>query len=281
MHGHQTEIDAGAGSASSARLARPRLRRRRGRSRSASRPMTAAALRSARPSRRQTFTAPGLRERLRQRRCRGYYFTEYTPDAVRALAASAAGLKPVERISLLGDEWWMVRAGRHDIGVYLDLAGASPATRPPPSPTAIASRLAFTGRVYRLARAAAALCRSGFASGSARCWTRSGSLATRATATSGTAAVRSCSPSLALTGNDADVQRRARELARRIHRQPVVAAGHACARGAARGSARATRRCTIGTSRSSRSSAAQPEEYYRFFSALSVVPATRRSCSAR
>src|SRR5690606_9205937 len=42
---------------------------------------------------------------------RGYYVTEYAPDAVRGLATSANGLKPVERISLLGDEWWMIRAG--------------------------------------------------------------------------------------------------------------------------------------------------------------------------
>jgi aminopeptidase N len=72
------------------------------------------------------------RETFRVQRCglefanadaRGYYFTEYKPDAVSALARDAARLAPVERLSLLGDEWWMVRAGRHDIGVYLDLAG--------------------------------------------------------------------------------------------------------------------------------------------------------------
>jgi aminopeptidase N len=55
---------------------------------------------------------------------RGYYFTEYASDEVRALAESATTLSPVERIGLLGDEWWMVRAGRHDIDVYLDLASA-------------------------------------------------------------------------------------------------------------------------------------------------------------
>jgi aminopeptidase N len=54
---------------------------------------------------------------------RGYYFTEYTPEAVRALASSKR-LDPVERLGLLGDEWWMVRGGRHDVGAYLDVASA-------------------------------------------------------------------------------------------------------------------------------------------------------------
>ena len=56
---------------------------------------------------------------------RGYYFTEYSPDTARALARSAKTLDAVERLSLLGDEWWMVRGGRHDVGVYLDVASAS------------------------------------------------------------------------------------------------------------------------------------------------------------
>jgi aminopeptidase N len=72
----------------------------------------------------QTLQAPGCDNVFANADSRGYYFTEYTPDTVRGLAKNAAGLKPVERIGLLGDEWWMVRAGRHDIGVYLDLAGA-------------------------------------------------------------------------------------------------------------------------------------------------------------
>jgi aminopeptidase N len=54
---------------------------------------------------------------------RGYYFTEYSPAMVRALAQSTT-LDAVERLSLLGDEWWMVRAGRHDVGLYLDVTSA-------------------------------------------------------------------------------------------------------------------------------------------------------------
>jgi aminopeptidase N len=55
---------------------------------------------------------------------RGYYFTGYRPDMVQALARSARTLDAVERLSLIGDEWWMVRGGRHDVGIYLDLASA-------------------------------------------------------------------------------------------------------------------------------------------------------------
>jgi aminopeptidase N len=55
---------------------------------------------------------------------RGYYFTEYSPEMVRALSNAAKSLEPVERLSLIADEWWMVRGGRHDVGTYLDLASA-------------------------------------------------------------------------------------------------------------------------------------------------------------
>ncbi len=51
---------------------------------------------------------------------RGYYFTEYRPTWFSALARSASTLDAVERLGLIGDEWWMVRGGRHDVGVYLD-----------------------------------------------------------------------------------------------------------------------------------------------------------------
>ena len=52
---------------------------------------------------------------------RGYYLSEHSPESVRAFSMDR-GLEPAERLRLLGDEWWMVRAGRHDIDVYLDVA---------------------------------------------------------------------------------------------------------------------------------------------------------------
>ena len=55
----------------------------------------------------------------------GYFLTEYAPDHLRALAGPGLpGLTTVDRLRLVGDAWWMARAGRHDIGAYLDVAGA-------------------------------------------------------------------------------------------------------------------------------------------------------------
>ncbi len=56
----------------------------------------------------------------------GYYRSLY-PDAVHAklVAAIETGLTPAERISLLGDEWAQVRAGKTNAGRSLDLAAAT------------------------------------------------------------------------------------------------------------------------------------------------------------
>jgi aminopeptidase N len=75
----------------------------------------------------------------------GYYLTEYAPEAVRALARSAAALNAVERVSLLGDEWWMVRGGRHEIDVYLDLAAAFAGDDAAAVAAAVAGRLTMIG----------------------------------------------------------------------------------------------------------------------------------------
>ena len=53
---------------------------------------------------------------------RGYYRTAASPDIIRKIAADVGMLAPAERIALLSDEWALVRAGRHDVGTYLDLA---------------------------------------------------------------------------------------------------------------------------------------------------------------
>jgi len=64
---------------------------------------------------------------------RGYYFSEYLPQKVLAITSTArTSLAPAERLTLLGDEWWMVRAGRHDIGLYFDAASALAADEAPP-----------------------------------------------------------------------------------------------------------------------------------------------------
>lgn len=74
----------------------------------------------------ESFTIPGCAaETFVNAGSLGYFYTEYSPETVRALSRKARGtLTPAERAGLLGDEWWMVRSGRHDIGVFFDLAGA-------------------------------------------------------------------------------------------------------------------------------------------------------------
>ena len=54
----------------------------------------------------------------------GYYRVAYKPDAIPKIGANLDRLAPGERISLLSDEWALVRAGRHDVPMYLDLATA-------------------------------------------------------------------------------------------------------------------------------------------------------------
>lgn len=52
----------------------------------------------------------------------GYYRTEYPPDLLAAMTPRLQSqLSAPERLSLLGDEWAMVRARRHGIGSYLTL----------------------------------------------------------------------------------------------------------------------------------------------------------------
>jgi len=53
----------------------------------------------------------------------GYYRTAYSAEALRALTPRVQDvLTAPERLSLAGDEWAMVRAGRHGIGEFLTLA---------------------------------------------------------------------------------------------------------------------------------------------------------------
>jgi aminopeptidase N/puromycin-sensitive aminopeptidase len=53
----------------------------------------------------------------------GYYRTAYSPEALRALTPRVQEvLTAPERLSLTGDEWAMVRAGRHGVGEFLTLA---------------------------------------------------------------------------------------------------------------------------------------------------------------
>ncbi|MEO8680364.1 MAG: M1 family metallopeptidase [Vicinamibacterales bacterium] len=72
----------------------------------------------------QTISAPGCGAAMVNADAHGYYFTDYEPAAVAALATRTPPLTAPEKIRLLGDEWRMMRAGRHDIGTVLDLSAA-------------------------------------------------------------------------------------------------------------------------------------------------------------
>ena len=56
---------------------------------------------------------------------RGYYRTAYSPAMLRAMAPHIEGeLTPAERLSLVDDEWALVRAARHSAAEYLTLVTA-------------------------------------------------------------------------------------------------------------------------------------------------------------
>ncbi len=91
----------------------------------------------------QTFNAPGCGAAMVNADARGYYITEYEPAALAALAARKTPLTGAEKVSLLGDEWRLMRAGRHDVGPFLDLAAAFASDPTPSVSTAIAGRVGF------------------------------------------------------------------------------------------------------------------------------------------
>jgi aminopeptidase N len=55
---------------------------------------------------------------------RGYYRASLDAAALKALEAHIATLSGPERLTLLADEWALVRSGVHDVGAYLELASA-------------------------------------------------------------------------------------------------------------------------------------------------------------
>jgi aminopeptidase N len=89
----------------------------------------------------QTFEIPTCEPIFANADARGYYISEYAPDIVRGLAT--APLSAADKLSLLGDEWWMVRSGRHDIGAFLDLASAQAADETPAVLDIVSNRLGY------------------------------------------------------------------------------------------------------------------------------------------
>ncbi|HXI26995.1 MAG TPA: M1 family metallopeptidase [Vicinamibacterales bacterium] len=73
----------------------------------------------------QTIAAPGACAPwvFANAGARGYYRTAYSSEMLRAMAPHVeSDLTPAERLSLIDDEWALVRAGRHGAADYLTLA---------------------------------------------------------------------------------------------------------------------------------------------------------------
>jgi aminopeptidase N len=199
---------------------------------------------------------------------RGYYFTEYTADTVGGFAKSPGSLTASERISLLGDEWWMVRSGRHDIDLYLDLAAAMADDDTPVITETIAERLTAIGDDIadvaeraryqawiraRFGPALTALGLPGPAGDTDDRQARRGTLLHL----------------VGVTGNDPDVQRKARELAVQYISNPSsipsTLAPSVLQVAAVGGDAALYEQYLAQL----RKGGVQPERYYRYFNALS------------
>ncbi|HTJ30049.1 MAG TPA: M1 family metallopeptidase [Acidobacteriaceae bacterium] len=77
---------------------------------------------------------------------KGYYRTSYTPEMYHALLPHVEnGLNSSERVSLLGDQWALMRAGKSEIATYLDLAHA---LRADTTPSVIASINSDLNSIY-------------------------------------------------------------------------------------------------------------------------------------
>ena len=198
---------------------------------------------------------------------RGYYLSDYSPDAVRALAKDIEGLLPVERYSLVGDEWWMVRSGRHDVDTILDLAAALATDPTPAIAESLAGRMAFVadylttganrGRFEawlrgRFGPALASIGLPGTKTDSEDVQSRRASLLTL----------------LGVTANDAAVQQQARDLAEKYisdaNTLPPTLAGTALSVAAIGGNS-ALYEKYLGKLDMLKN---QPQEYYRYFYAL-------------
>ena len=215
----------------------------------------------------QTSKAAGCDSVFANADARGYYITEYSPEAARALGKNAGGLKRVERISLLGDEWWMVRSARHPIDVFLDIAANMAGDDTPAIVQTLQTRLSFTGNNSVDAAQQPQYQR----------WIRErvgpvlNSLGIPGAPTDGDD-VQSRRASLMMlvgvNGGDADVQRRARELAVAYIANPA-SLGPSLAPTVLQVGAAAGDRALYDQYRAQLTKlAAQPEEFYRFFNAL-------------
>ena len=78
----------------------------------------------------------------------GYYRTLYSPALLAGITRNFAGLRPLDQIGLLADNWSLGLAGYQSAGAALDLAAAAPANANPKLLTRIADILAQINAMY-------------------------------------------------------------------------------------------------------------------------------------
>ncbi len=219
--------------------------------------------------RQQTLKAPGCGATVINAGSLGYYFSEYEPAAVKTLAASMTSLTPAERIGLAGDEWRMVRAGRHPLGAYLDVAAAFAADDTPEVTTAIAGRLGYIAE-YVVPPADQARYQA---------WVRSAfgpalaALGLPGDVRDSDDRVKRRATLVGLvggTGNDAAVQARARELARGYLADPASLPGTLVTTVLQIAAVGGDRDLYDRYLAKTKTLAADPEEFYRFQNQLTV-----------
>ena len=199
---------------------------------------------------------------------RGYYISEYSPEAVRDLARRPSSLTRVERLNLLNDEWWMVRALRHPVSVFLDLAAGLASDDTPAVLDALQTRLAFiAGNI------ADGLQRAPFQQ-----WIRDrfgpvlakvGLPGTPRDPDDVQARRATMMLLVGVSGGDAEVQRRARELARQYLANPASLGASLAPTVLQVAAVSGDRALYDRYVAKLAASTAQPEEYYRYFTALS------------
>jgi len=198
---------------------------------------------------------------------RGYYITDYSPEGLRSLTSAVGSLSPVERSSLLGDEWWMVRSGRHDIDGYLNLAGSLAGDDTAAMVSTLAGRLDYAGELITNASL-----RDRYQQ-----WIRArfgpvlstlGLPGNRSDDDQGRSRRASLLRIVGVTGNDRDVQRLARELATRYLNDPATVPPTIAAAvlnvAAVHGDTALYERYLAQVQKLSD----EPEAYYRYFNAL-------------
>jgi aminopeptidase N len=194
---------------------------------------------------------------------RGYYLSDYRPAA----AETSRARTRVERLTLVNDEWWMARSASHSIQVFLDLSRGLAYDDAPVILTTLQTRLGFIGsnivdtsqqpQFQRWIRDTfgPVLAKLGFPGRASDADDVQGRRATLMVL-------------LGVSGGDADVLRRAREMATQYLADPasvgVSMASEVLQVGALTGNRALYDRYVGKLAMLS----AQPEEYYRFFNAL-------------